>query len=108
MVFLPFFIWHKKKLVKIHPEEVMLLETVGNYTRIFVTDQPYFEVRSSLATALKKLPEDIFIKVHRRYIVSIFYIRFICRDHLIVGEKTSVPIGRLYYKPLVERLNVME
>jgi DNA-binding LytR/AlgR family response regulator len=87
--------------------EVMYLETVGNYTKIFLSNDSYFNVRSSLTAARKKLPPDVFIRVHRKYIVSIFYIQTISREDLVI-DGTSISIGRLYYKPLLEKLNVME
>jgi DNA-binding LytR/AlgR family response regulator len=107
MVFLPFFIWHKKKLVKLHPEDVMFLITEGNYTRIVLINQTFFMVRSALSTALEKLPPEIFVRIHRSHAVSIFYIQSIHRDHIEINDE-SLAIGRLYYKPLVEKLNVME
>jgi DNA-binding LytR/AlgR family response regulator len=102
----PFFVWHEKKLLKLIPDDVLFLETVGNYTKIILSNKTYFMVRSSLRTALKKLPDDIFVRVHRRYGVSIYYIGSIERDNLEI-EGESIPIGPLYYKPLVKKLNVI-
>jgi DNA-binding LytR/AlgR family response regulator len=107
MVFLPFFIWHKKKLVKLHPEDVIYLITEGNYTKIVQRNQTFFMVRSTLSTALKKLPAEIFVRIHRSHAVSIFYIQSIHRDHIEINHE-SLAIGPMYYKPLVAKLNVME
>ena len=89
------------------PEEVMFLETVGNYTRIFISNDSYFEVRSSLTTAQKKLPNDIFIKIHRSYVVSIYYIQTIEKDHLVI-DGITIPIGPQFYEPLIKKLNVIK
>jgi DNA-binding LytR/AlgR family response regulator len=49
----------------------------------------------------------MFIKTHRSFAASIYFIDNIARDHLTVGEE-PIPIARQYYKPVIERLNVIE
>jgi DNA-binding LytR/AlgR family response regulator len=103
----PFFIWDNKKLLSINPEQVMLLETTGNYTKIVFPGDKCYMVRTSLTKALEKLPAEMFIRIHSAYAVSIFYIEKIERDHLTVGGK-GYPIARQYYKKLKEKLNIIE
>jgi DNA-binding LytR/AlgR family response regulator len=103
----PFFVWQNKILKSVDPEDVMFLCTEGNYTRIVLSNNTYFMVRSALAGALKKLPPDMFVKTHRSFAASIYFIDNIARDHLTVGEN-SIPIARRYYKPVIDRLNVIE
>lgn len=104
----PFFIWQDKVLKSIDPEKVFLLLTEGNYTKIWLVDEanPYL-VRCTLADALSKLPSDIFIQVSRSIAASIFYIDYIDKDHLVMLGQ-AVPIGKQYYKALVEKLDVIE
>ena len=104
----PFFVWQNKVLKNVNPEEVMCLYTEGNYTRIILSDKKTtYLVRSALSRALKKLPPDMFIKTHRSFAASIYFIDNIARDHLTVGGE-SIPIARRYYKPVIDRLNVIE
>lgn len=103
----PFFVWQNKELKKINPEDVICLSTVGNYTRIYLADKTFYMVRSSLSGALKKLPPDVFIKIHRSIVASVYYIDSITKDHLLVGDE-PVPIGKQYYKSLIDRLNIIE
>ena len=103
----PFFVWQNKVLKNIKPEEVMCLYTEGNYTRIILSDKSDYMVRSSLSSALKKLPKDMFIKTHRSFAASIYFIDNIARDHLTVGEN-SIPIGKQYYGSVINQLNVIE
>lgn len=103
----PFFVWQNKVLKSVSPVDVMLLVTEGNYTKIVLSNESYYHVRSSLAGALKKLPPDMFIKIHRSYAVSIHFIDNIARDHLIVAGE-AIPIARQYYKPVMEKLNIIE
>jgi DNA-binding LytR/AlgR family response regulator len=87
MMLKPIFIRDDKALRKIHPEEVLCLSTEKNYTRIFLTDDTYYMVRSTLTSALKKLPSDIFIKIHRSYVASLLHIEDIYKDHVIIRGK---------------------
>jgi len=106
MVLKPFFVWQDKVLKKIRPEEVMLLATEENYTRIYLSDRTHYIVRSTLAGALKKLPLDVFIRVHRSYAASIFYVDTVERDHLTIGG-TTIPIARQYYKSVIDQLTII-
>lgn len=103
----PFFVWQNKVLKSVSPEDVMCLETEGNYTRIVLSNKSFYHVRSSLSAALKKLPPDMFIKTHRSFAASIHFIEDIARDHLTVGG-LPIPIARQYYKPVLRQLNIIE
>jgi len=103
----PFFVRHKKVLKRIDPLQVMCLYTEGNYTRIFFSDETEYMIRSSLTGALKKLPPEIFIRIHDNIVASIYYIDDIARDHLIIREK-PIPIGKQYQKTFIKRLNIIE
>ncbi len=74
---------------------------------MFLSDKSHYLVRSSLSGALKKLPSDIFIKIHRSLVVSIYFIDDISKDHLIVDGE-PMPIGNQYYKMTIKRLNIIE
>ena len=103
----PFFIRQDKVLKRIDPEKVMCLETSGNYTKIFLSDRTYYLVRATLSDALKRLPKEIFIKIHRSLVASVYYIDDIARDHLIIAGM-PIPIGRQYYQTAIRQLNIIE
>ena len=103
----PFFVRHNQGLIKINPEDVICLYTEGNYTRIYLVGKTYYMVRSTLAGALKKLPPDMFIKIHRSFVASVYHIDKIYKDHLLVGEE-PIPIARQYYRSLIKSLNIIE
>jgi DNA-binding LytR/AlgR family response regulator len=103
----PLFVWQNKVLKRIDLRQVLCLFTEGNYTKIVVSDNNFYMVRSTLAGALKKLPPEMFIRIHRSIAVSVFYIDQVAKDHLIIHEE-SIPIGKQYYRSLIRRLNVIE
>src|SRR5262249_51842839 len=103
----PLFVWQNKELKKINPEDVICLVTERNYTRIRLTNNIFYLVRSSLSGALKKLPPDIFIKIHRSFVASVYHISSIHKDHLVARDE-PLPIGKQYYASLLEKLNILE
>ena len=103
----PIFVWQDRVLKKIKPEDIICLYTEGNYTKIFVTEKKFYMVRSTLSGALKKLPPELFIKIHRSFAASINFIDTIDKDHLTVGRE-SIPIARRYYKSVINQLNIIE
>ncbi|AXY75877.1 LytTR family transcriptional regulator [Paraflavitalea soli] len=103
----PFFVYQNKILIRINPEELVCLVAEKNYTKLFLTHKRYYLVRSTLTGILKKLPPEMFIKVHRAYAVSIFFMDKVDRDQLEIGGQ-SVPISRRYYTSVIEQLNIIE
>jgi hypothetical protein len=97
----------KMVLKRVDPMQVMGMSTKKNYTKIVLSDETVYIVRTSLASALKKLPSDMFIKIHRSTVVSIHFIDYIERDHLRLGGK-PVPFNKQYYKSLTSRLNILD
>jgi DNA-binding LytR/AlgR family response regulator len=103
----PFFVRHNRQLRSVNPEDVMIVSTEKNYTKIYLHDKSFFMVRSTFANTLKKLPPDMFIQVDRSVAVSIYYMDFITRDHVVTGELYTY-FGKSYYKAVVEQLNIIE
>jgi two-component system response regulator LytT len=103
----PIFVWQNRKLIRVFPEDVVGLRIDENYTKIYINEESSITIRSTLTSALEKLPEDMFIRVHKKFAVSILYIESIANDHLIIG-KEAIPIGRQYKKALLYKLNIIE
>ena len=103
----PIFVYQNKVLKSIKPEDVVCLVADKNYTKIFLTEKRFYLVRSTLTGVLKKLPPDVFIKVHRSFAASIFFIRKIDRYHVEIGGQ-SIPVGRRYYQSFIDQLNIIE
>jgi DNA-binding LytR/AlgR family response regulator len=107
MILKPFFIWQNKVLKRIDPLDVMCLSTEKNYTKVVLSDKSIYMVRTTLASAIKKLPPDMFIKISRSVIASIYFIDDIVRDHLVV-DGLPIPIGKGFYKSVINQLTILE
>ena len=107
----PFFIRtdvkKEKVLKRVDPMQVARLRTVKNYTKIFLIDDTVYTVRTSLVNAMKNFPPEMFVKIDRAEVVSIFFIDEIAKDHLIMNGKT-VSIARSYYKYVAAGIKIIE
>lgn len=94
-----------KRLVKINFDNINLIEAKGDYILI-KTDKENHKVRSSIKKIKEKLPEDLFLKVHRSFIINIEKIIDIEDSSVLIG-KNVVPVSRSNRPELIKRLNLL-
>jgi len=88
------YVKENKKIIKIYLKEIHFIEGLNEYIRIH-TDTRRVVIKSSLQAIEKKLPPELFIRVHKSYIVSIPRIRAF-NATTIELENAKVRIGRNY------------
>ncbi|MDF1517854.1 MAG: LytTR family DNA-binding domain-containing protein [Lutibacter sp.] len=94
-----------KRLVKINYDSINLIEAKGDYILI-KTDKENYTVHSTLKKIEEKLPERLFLKVHRSYIININKIVDIEDSSVLIG-KNVVPVSRSSKPELIKRLNLL-
>ena len=81
--------------LRINLNDVIYIEGLKDYVKIhLVSDKPVVTL-NSLKNMAEKLPSDLFIRVHKSYIVSINRINSIVRNRIVIGDKW-IPIGENY------------
>ena len=99
------FIKADSRLVQINTEEILWVEALGNYMRIFTADNKY-TILSTMKDIAAKLPTDEFVRVHRSFIVRLDKIQSI-EDNYILIDKKQISIGKAYKDELSKRLNLL-
>lgn len=94
-----------RRLIKIEFPSIMYIESQGDYIQI-KTEKKNFTVHSTLKKVLDKLPPDIFLQVHRSYIINIKKIVDI-EDNSVLIEKNVIPVSRSSRQELMNRLNLL-
>ncbi len=91
-----FFIFSEYLEIKIFFHEVLYVEGLKDYVKIYTTQQtrPYLS-RLTLKAIEAKLPADAFCRVHKSFIVALRQISSFQRTRLFVG-KQEIPIGSSY------------
>lgn len=84
--------------IRIMLDEIMYLQSAGNYVQFFLRDQKIL-ARITMAEAEELLPPGKFVRIHRSYIVASALIDRIERNQVWIG-KQALPIGPGYITEL--------
>lgn len=99
------FIKAEEKLIKLSKDDIYYIESMRDYVK-FVTSGKSYITYSTLKNLEEKLSGNVFLKVHRSYIVNINKIDDI-RGNTIYLKGNQVPIGKGHKDDLVKRLNIL-
>lgn len=80
--------------VRVDLDDILYIEGLKDYIKIF-TREKMLLTKSTMKNIDSKLPSDMFIRVHKSYIVSFKNIRKIENNRIIIGEK-YIPIGEQF------------
>ena len=94
-----------RRLIKIDIPSIYLVEAKGDY--IFIkTENKNYTVHSTLKKMEEKLPDSLFLKVHRSYIINTKKIIDI-EDNSVLIKKDVMPVSRSNRPELMKRLNLL-
>jgi two-component system response regulator LytT len=94
-----------RRLIKIDIPSIYLIEAKGDYINVKTEDKNY-TVHSTLKKIEDKLPNDLFLKVHRSFIININKIIDI-EDNSVLIKKDVIPVSRSNRPELMKRLNLL-
>lgn len=100
-----FYINIDKRLVKIEFALINVVEAKGDYILI-KTENKNYTVHSTLKKIKDKLPIDLFLKVHRSFIINTKKIIDI-KDNNVLIAKDIIPVSRANRSELMKRLNLL-
>ncbi|NVK52461.1 MAG: response regulator transcription factor [Flavobacteriaceae bacterium] len=83
-----------KKLVKILFDEILYIESLKDYIKIFTTTDSYL-VHKSLTSITEELPGKRFLRIHRSFTISLDKVKSIEGNSVDINLK-RIPIGRKY------------
>ena len=103
-----FFLRQDRLLKKINPDEIVYLEASKNYTKLYTADETYL-ARITLLEAMKLLPENKFLRVHRSFAVAADHIDVVKRDSLQLATiPVEVPVSRMYYAAFTKQFIILD
>lgn len=82
-------------LVKISLADILYIEGISDYVKVFTRSQNMVMSRLSMKAMLDKLPNDDFIRVHRSFIIPFHNITSV-RNKTIFLSDVEVPLGNTY------------
>jgi DNA-binding LytR/AlgR family response regulator len=90
------------KSLKIKLQDIIYLEAMDNYVKIFTANKCHIVLRS-LKSMLEELPGDQFIQVHKSFVVALSKIDYFMNNRITIGH-SEIPIGRVYLKKIRDLL----
>jgi DNA-binding LytR/AlgR family response regulator len=91
-------------LIKILFSDILFIESLDDYLKIYIQNQKTVVARMTLKAILQKLPVPEFIRVHRSYIVPISKIEKV-RNKIIYINQQEIPVSVSYEAAFFSLLN---
>ena len=94
------------KIVRINTPNIRYVEAMSEYLRIACDDRdkPVI-VLLSMKKIEEHLPASTFMRIHRSFIINLKKIREVKKNHVILDNETSLPIGDNYKDAFMAYLN---
>ena len=96
------FVRSDKKNVKIRFEEILYIESIKDYVKIICKSRTIIS-KILISELESKLPTELFLRIHRSYIINIQNIEAYSHTHIEVPGK-ELPIGRNYKNEVINTL----
>ena len=90
------------KLIRLEVADILYLEKDGNYV-LFYTKERKVLSRLNMTQALEILPDKLFLRVHKSYIVALRHIDVVEQGHVEVNGK-KIAVAKTYKDILLDRL----
>ncbi|NJN26376.1 MAG: response regulator transcription factor [Cyclobacteriaceae bacterium] len=100
-----FYVRSDAKIVRIDYGKILFVEALADYV-IIQTETKKHIVHFTMKGLASRLPESVFVRTHRSYIVNLDKIEALEDNSVLIGEK-YIPIGASYKEALLDRLNFL-
>ncbi len=99
------FVRHKDRMVKILLADILYIEADRNYSRIFTHAREYV-LSITLKMMEEKIPGNLFMRIHRSYVVNIAQVDEVTEDEVIIAGK-NIPLGAGMREHLMKSLQTL-
>ena len=89
------FIKSEYQVIKINYDDIRYIEALDDYIKIYTTNTRPVLTLMTLKTIMEKLPDELFARVHRSYIISLNKLESVRNKRIKIGE-IEIPIGSSY------------
>lgn len=92
-------------IVRVSKADILWIESLGDYVTIH-TEKENFVVHTTMNAMEQKFSSQVFMRVHRSYIIRFDKIKNI-EDNCIAFPDKLIPIGKTYKEAVFKRLNIL-
>lgn len=91
------------KTYRVETDSILYIEGMGNYVIFYFKDKKIVTYMS-IQEVLNLLPENVFCRIHKSYIVSLKHID-VMEYHRIAINNNYIPVGQTYRENFIKALN---
>lgn len=91
--------------VKINFSDILFIEGLKDYVKIYTTDNKFTLTLISLIKLENLLSSKGFARIHRSYIINIKYVKSIQKNKVLIADK-RIPISESYKTAFFEKINL--
>lgn len=100
-----FFLKQDGSLIKVSTSEILYAEAFDNYCFIHTKKKKYL-LPHTLKSISQKLEGNLFLRIHRSFLVNLNSIDIINEDHLLINEK-CIPVAKNSKAELLNRISLL-
>jgi DNA-binding LytR/AlgR family response regulator len=92
----------ERKMIKIDWKQIKYVESLGDYLKIH-TPSKVIITRETITNVEAKLPAELFIRIHRSFIIAMTFVDAFTAEYVEIGER-MLPVSRSYRGDFLERM----
>ncbi|MBR9914021.1 MAG: response regulator transcription factor [Algicola sp.] len=96
------FVRSNRKMIKIDYNDIIYIESYSDYLKIHLASQTIV-TRETISAIEAKLPNHLFLRIHRSYIIAIAHIQSFTNEHINI-HNIALPMSRSYKKDVLNHL----
>ncbi|HWV74166.1 MAG TPA: response regulator transcription factor [Pseudosphingobacterium sp.] len=99
------FIRQNHKLIRVNFEDIVYVEAQRDFSMVYLANGATMMMSMNIGMVETLLPQHIFLRIHRSYIVQLIKIKAIA-GNLAKTDLVDLPIGPNYREILLQKLNI--
>lgn len=98
------FLYFQQRFRKFFYKDILFIKAEGSYCKVLFTGRKEVTFVCVLCHLYEKLPKDMFVRIHRSYVVNIYAVTGFCHKVIYIEEK-AIHVGDPYRDGIMQRLN---
>ncbi|RAJ75109.1 DNA-binding LytR/AlgR family response regulator [Chitinophaga dinghuensis] len=99
-----FFIKDSKGYARINYEEVIYMESIGDFSKLHTVDGHTYTALINLKNLILQLP-GFFVRVHKQYLINFNKILSVSNHEIILESGVNIPLSPSYREELLQLIN---
>lgn len=100
------FIKEDQVTYQVNLNDIRFVEAYGNYLKVH-TEEKVYVTRDTMHDMEGKLPENMFLRIHKSFIISIPKIESVSGNRVFIN-KQEIPVGEMYKLALKQKISESE